>query len=364
MTQSRESWRSLLPDAVYQAWQCLPPATREAVQEIRLRAGQAVTVGVRGEEWALTADGTLTEQAGGALHCTAAWLRELVDRACEYSVYAHGEELRQGFLPAPAGCRLGVAGTAVHEAGRVTGYRHITSVCLRVAREHRGCAVPLAQWLCAQGITGTLICGEPSSGKTSLLRDLAYQLAARRLSVAVVDERGELSGMAPLRGCDVLCGTPKAVGIEQAVRCLSPRVVVVDELGGETETAAVLAALTCGVPVIASAHGRCLEELLTRPGLQAALIGGAFSCVVQLRGCSAPGEIARMITTKEWLHEADGLAADCDNGWGMRPVCRTSPATAVALSAGIGTLGGIAGRTDAQHRGTTVHTAGATDGVR
>ena len=88
----------------------------------------------------------------------------------------------------------------------------------------------------------TLICGEPASGKTSLLRDLARGLSSgdygeiRR--VAVVDERGELSGAGELPLCDVLRGCPKAEGIQQAVRCLSPEVVLFDELGSREETQA------------------------------------------------------------------------------------------------------------------------------
>lgn len=107
-----------------------------------------------------------------------------------------------------------------------------------------GCADPLLNRLLQGGrIAGALICGEPSSGKTSLLRDMARQLSdgsrGRRYHVAVVDERGELGADRGLPECDVLLYCPKEKGIEQAVRCLAPDVVLFDELGTPEETRAV-----------------------------------------------------------------------------------------------------------------------------
>ena len=86
--------------------------------------------------------------------------------------------------------------------------------------------------------------GNPNCGKTTLLRDLAAQLAARRYRVAVVDERGELSWEDTLKGCDVLRGYPKAVGIRQAVRCLAPDYILLDELG-DIKTAVSEAVTNC-----------------------------------------------------------------------------------------------------------------------
>lgn len=141
------------------------------------------------------------------------------------------------------------------EDGAVVSVRTLTSLCIRVARSHNGCADELKRLLDRDGLRGMLICGEPSSGKSSLLRDLARQLADDGRRVAVVDERGELSGHLPLPRCDVLKGYPKPEGIQQAVRCLAPDVVIFDELGTGEETDAVCAGLNAGVTAIASAHG-------------------------------------------------------------------------------------------------------------
>ena len=314
MAKEFEAVLALLPDEARRLLGRLPPEEAAAVQELRLRAGQAVSVGIRGRERCITADGCFTEAAGGAVHCRAEWLRQTVDRVCGQSLYAHQEELRCGFLPSPSGCRIGIAGTAVTENGHIVGYRDITSLCIRIAREHRGCAAELAKTLFSDGVCGTLICGEPSCGKTTLLRDLARELTARHHSVTVVDERGELG---TVTGCDVLRGAPKAQGIEQAIRCLSPQAVVFDELGA-AEMVEVSRAAACGVPLIASAHCRHPRELLLRDGMRRLLEGGAFSFLVMLCGRESPGTVDRVIRTEAWLSERDRDAAPapCRDGAG------------------------------------------------
>ncbi len=316
MVNSFDTLLAVFPEPLRRALCELPPDVKESVQEIRLRAGQAVSVSVGGCEQYIRGDGAFTEFAGGALHCHVSWLGGIVDRVCEHSLYAHWEELRQGFLPAPEGCRIGVAGTAVVENGRITGYRHITSLCVRIARDHTGCARDLARELCDNGVHGALICGEPSSGKTSLLRDLVREFAARHLSVAVVDERLELTGGYPVP-CDVLRGAPKAEGIEQAVRCLAPRVIVFDELGDTAELHAVHTALTCGVPVVASVHCTSPAVLLQREGMRDLLYSGAFSKLVLLHGASAPGTVKQTWETEMWLREMDRHTVDLSGRRGL-----------------------------------------------
>ncbi len=294
---------SLLPHELQVPLLVLDETIGGRVQEIRLRSGQAVSLGFGGEEWFVTAAGEVTARRACGVVCSEALLRQTTDRLLEYSVYAHWEELRRGFVTAN-GCRAGIAGTAVLDGGRVTGYRAINALCIRVKREHNGCAERLIPFLCDDHVHSALICSEPAGGKTSVLRDLALQLARRRLPVTVIDERGELSGGRPIVGCDVLCYTPKVVGIEQAVRCLAPRAVLLDELGDADELSAVYDGFLRGVPTIATVHARSWEELYRRDGLREMLERGVFEYLIQLHGRQAPGEIARVLRTEEWLHES------------------------------------------------------------
>ncbi len=309
-----------LPSELKNVLAKVPPDVQETVQEIRLRAGAPVVLSTPQAQWYVKADGQVTAIAGNhLLCCPAAQLTECFQMLCEYSVHTHQQELRSGYISTRSGCRIGVAGSAVVENGEIVSMRAITSLCIRVARAHIGCAHTLARQLTADGgIASTLVCGEPSSGKSSLLRDLARQLAdgfgGRRWRVAVVDERGELSGEGQLSGCDVLLYCPKAKGIEQAVRCLAPDVVLFDELGTEEELRAVAGSLQCGVAVIASAHCRDAASLLRRPGMADALRDRAFTRIALLAGREAPGTVARLWTVEELLCESGRIASDCDHG--------------------------------------------------
>lgn len=316
-----------LPAAWQEAMRRLPDTVQAAVQEIRLRAGGPVTLSTPLHEYALTPDGRLLDRpVAQALYCTAAQLNDCFQALCEYSVHTHQQELRHGYISTRGGCRVGVAGTAVVEDGTVVSVRTLTSLCIRVARSHSGCADELKRLLDRVGLCGLLICGEPSSGKSSLLRDLARQLADDGKRVAVVDERGELTGNLPLPRCDVLKGYPKPEGIQQAVRCLAPDVVIFDELGTGEETAAVCAGLNAGVAAIASAHGRDIPSLLRREPVYRALRSGAFERVALLAGRQRPGQIACIQEAGECLYEMDRSS---DDGAGRGRAGRLCGAAAV-----------------------------------
>lgn len=283
----------------------VPEALRESVQEIRLRAGAPLTFSTPAAEWMLSEqDGVVIDRRPDTLMASRQELQECFQRLCEYSVHSHQEELRRGFISTSYGCRAGVAGSTVVENGNITSVRDITSLCIRIARQHLGCANRLLPVVVPRQFPrSTLICGEPSSGKSSLLKDLARSLSeggtGRRYRVSVVDERGELSHEGLLAGCDVLRFCPKAAGIEQAIRCLAPDVVLFDELGGEAETEAVCRCLHGGVAAIATAHCRDLGDLRRRRAVAQALREGAFEQVVLLAGRGSPGTVKRVIPVAE-----------------------------------------------------------------
>ncbi len=282
--------RSYLPPAWVDALSSLSPHEQAGIQEIRLRAGEAITLSSPTGERFLCATRLSTLQQPDALICRPEQLETCFLRFCEESVYAHEEELRQGFIAVRGGIRVGVAGTAVLDGDRVRTVRQVTSLCIRLPRRHTGCATSLLPLIHSVGtVRSTLLVGEPSSGKTSLLRDIAATLAARRVRVAVVDERGELGGLDGLGGCDVLRGYPKAVGILQAVRCLAPQVVMFDELGDAAEIAAVSACAHAGVATVASLHGRAPTEVERKAAVRELIDREVFEQWVFLQGRHAPG---------------------------------------------------------------------------
>ena len=298
-----DSWKMAL-EYITPSWKeilrYLPVSDRDRVQEIRMRLFSPLTVSLPDGQWFVNTESRLTKSVSDALvMCDRKGVEDTFLRLCGYAVHAHESELQHGFVRAENGCRCGVAGDVVIHNDQKRTFRRITSLCLRIAREHKGCCDELMSRVFSDNRPHSLLLvGEPASGKTSLLRDLARQLGAREkpFRVAVVDERGELGDLSTLHSCDVLAGCPKPIGILQAVRCLSPDIVVLDELGDETEVAAVRQGLQCGVAVIASIHAADVAALKNRPHVKALLEAGAFEYIAVLCGREQPCKVKQLYT--------------------------------------------------------------------
>ena len=143
------------------------------------------------------------------------------------------------------------------------------------------------------------IAGGTGSGKTTLLRALSRWLAGR-WKVTIVDERGELyepnlSAQDGLCCMDFLRGFPKAQGVLQAVRTLSPQVIVCDELGDCEEVQQLLYALNTGVCLLASIHAGSREQLYRRQPFLQLQASGSLDRVLLLRGASPPRQVQEIL---------------------------------------------------------------------
>lgn len=257
---------------------------RAHVTDIKLSVHKPVMLYCGDKLYYLRKDGTVT----GALSkdCLLVGQKELEEifhRLCGYAVYSHIDEIRNGYIAVDRSFRVGLSGTAVSEGGNLRTVREITGLCIRIPRQITGGA----EQLLAEGVKpeqGVLIAGAPSSGKTTLLRDLARILGNSGRRTVVLDERYELLGDGfDLGICtDVLQGYPKAVGYAHAVRCLSPEFILCDELG-EDDLMAVQRAAFAGVALTATVHAGTLDELRRRPLCRALLTSGIFTYVVLLK---------------------------------------------------------------------------------
>lgn len=195
-------------------------------------------------------------------------LRRMVLSMMEYSYYAHEEELAQGFFTLLDGCRVGVCGTYSDLGGKYT-IRTIGSVCIRMAREIKGCAAELVSLASSSGgLKSTLLLAPPGLGKTTMLRDAARLLSEMGWRVGIADERHEIA--ACMNGVptldvgprtDVADGLPKHIAMEHLIRSMSPHVIITDEIGKERDLFAVREAARRGVAVLTSAHALDIPEL-------------------------------------------------------------------------------------------------------
>lgn len=269
-------WQGLL--------ELLPPWLREPmdaggrdkqVLELRLRLGQMPQAVTGRGEW-----------YPACRRIGAEDLNYVVNVASRYSPYA-AVTLAKGYLTARGGHRVGVCGSGVIQAGRLTGFKELHSLCIRVARDIPGFAAGLEQDL---GTGSVLLIGPPGSGKTTLLRDLIRRISqVRREQISVVDERGELfpvsgSGFAFSTGdrTDVLTGVGKREGMELVLRSMGPAWIAVDEITALEDCEAMEACGNCGVRFLATAHARNSGELSHRPVYRKLMNSGLFGQLVCL----------------------------------------------------------------------------------
>lgn len=272
----------------------LPGPVKDQAFDLRFAAGQPVAVcGREGTLYLKESGGTSRTLGPGLLTAGESRIRELFLAVCGHSVFSHENELREGYVNWDGRCRVGVCGTAVVENGRVKALRDVTSMVFRIPRDVPGCGDRLFQ-KGVDPVQGLLIAGEPSSGKTTFLRDVARSLSLGRFGpsrrVAVLDCRGELGG-ADLGPCaNVLRGYPKAEAFDAALRTLSPEVLVCDELAPQ-DLEPVLRALYAGVGMIATVHAQA-SQIKSRPLCRELLNTGAFRTLAVLAGRGSPGRLA------------------------------------------------------------------------
>ena len=275
-----ESALAILPPGLRQSFGGLRIDQREQAEELRLRTGARPGVSIGGKEVKVGESDVSTSDI--------AWLLE---RAADGSLHSVAEELREGFITVRGGHRLGLAGTAVSRDGRISTLRGISSVSLRIAREHRGCAEELMRRLqtTGEGFSSTLLVSPPGVGKTTFLRDMIRILSESGIRVGVADERRELAAMTggipqfDLGPCtDVIEGAPKARAASMLLRTMAPEVLAVDEITAQKDVEALEQAVNCGIHVLATVHGETLTDVIMRPALKELLSRGNFRYAVFL----------------------------------------------------------------------------------
>lgn len=232
----------------------VPKYIADKATEIRIRTGKPVIIETTDDRYI----------CGGTFPDTNQ-IYSCIRTFCDYSIHSFQREFSEGWITLKSGHRAGFCGTAYATDGTVSTIKDISSLNIRIAREHIGISDNLFYKTALDTeFKGLVIAGAPLSGKTSLLRDYCRN-CGNRFKTALIDERAEIASV--FKGVpqnqiglntDILNCYDKKNGIEQAIRVLSPQIIICDEIGSETDN--IINLTNCGVKYVFTVHCSNLHE--------------------------------------------------------------------------------------------------------
>lgn len=322
----------------------IPMAQREAMTEIRLRAGQPLAVTIGDRSAFLSQEGKEVPPELGFV-ISQELVQETLLSMCGYSLHGVEKTLEQGYFTALGGFRVGVC---MHPYAARQGLA--LSLCIRLPREVPGAA--LGAYSVWQRSRGLIIAGPPASGKTTILRDLCRLIsngeAGAPCRTVLVDERNELSGWDGEKNAfqlgmctDILSGLPKTEAVTRAIRTLSPQVVLCDEIAEPCEVETIRHAFFCGVRFVVTVHCGTRQEPFRNAILRQLMESGVFSHLYLL-GLPAGNIKETVVTADEYYCKAvgDGTGFERLHSNGLHPGGQAEPTTPAGSSAGM-LLGGL-----------------------
>ena len=266
----------LLPQDMRQTLSALPGSARACAEELRLRSGRRPSL--------LLAEG---ESPFGDRAVQPRDLDSVLENATRASAHTALECVAAGFVTVRGGCRVGLCGETVVREGGVRSIRRLSSLSIRIPRQHRGCAGEIYARMLELGLPDTLIISPPGAGKTTLLRELVRLASEGGRRVSLIDERAEIAGVwdgSPLFDIgpctDVMTGAPKPEAAAMLIRAMSPQILAMDEITTPADVEAARLATGCGVKLLATAHAGSARELAARPVYRKLLEDGVFSAAV------------------------------------------------------------------------------------
>ena len=239
----------------------------EMVYEVRLRLNKPIVLCIKGRYELLTKKQDYRE-------CVVLASKELIDFvvavATKQSLYAYNDQIKHCYITTDSGIRIGVCGSVVSLDGKVTTIKNITSLNIRVSHQATNCSDGIINFICNKNnVKNTLIISPPGAGKTTFIRDIATKLSNEKNvhNILIVDERFEIAGnfndknLSVGNFVDIISGSNKCYAFSEALKTMTPSVIVTDEVSEEEDIRAIEQAVKSGVKVIATAHAESIGDL-------------------------------------------------------------------------------------------------------
>lgn len=289
------------------------------INEIRLRKNKSIVLVIGSKSLFIDSLGNLKSSPYNCLYISSKEFEDTFFKMCDYSFYTHESTLINGYITLSCGARVGVSSTAVIEKHEIKTIKDVISLNIRIPCQNNNCSYHILDRLYKEDLKSLIVVGKPSSGKTTLLRDMAYNLSngfnGKYVKTVLIDERNEFAGktndeytLSVGENCDVLTGFKKSIGIDIAIRTLSPQLIVCDEISTIDEINSIKFGFSSGVSFVLSMHIGCFDDIFLKNELKMLLDTKSFSHIILLKDMDYKYEI---ISVADIYNEISRNSVDC-----------------------------------------------------